>query len=180
MTDSSKQTAEIHVRRTTIDDAAAIARVQIRTWHDTYRGIIPDSYLVSMSEQQNTERWNRILNADTAKPSERLSLVASTKDFGVVGFVSGGPERDKVDGYTGELYAIYVLKEFQGSGCGKKLFTEFSKQMKQLGYPDILIWVLTDNPSTAFYTKMGGIEVRRKIVDIGGKALEETGYGFKL
>jgi len=41
------------------------------------------------------------------------------------------------------------------------------------------LWVLADNPAAGFYRHMGGRELRRKMLEIGGKALEEIAYGWE-
>ena len=37
------------LRRANINDAAAIAKVHVDTWKSTYKGIVPDDYLSSLS-----------------------------------------------------------------------------------------------------------------------------------
>lgn len=168
-----------HIRTARIDDAGAIARVQIDTWHTTYRGIVPDAFLRSMSYRENTERWSRGMRMAAERNLPRVTLVAESGDAGVVGFASGGPEREKIDGYDGELYALYLLKECHGRGIGADLMKEFMRKMSALGFESMLIWVLSANPTRRFYERMGGIEVRRKTIEIGGEELEETGYGWR-
>ena len=46
-------------------------------------------------------------------------LVAELDDQ-VVGFVSSGPIRERIPGYSGEFYALYVLPEAQGCGIGTR------------------------------------------------------------
>ncbi|SFC66585.1 Acetyltransferase (GNAT) family protein [Bacillus sp. OV322] len=51
---------------------------------------------------------------------------------GKFGFSSGGKERsDKYPVYTGELYAIYILKEYQGNGLGKLLVKPIIEELQQ-------------------------------------------------
>ncbi len=40
------------VREASLEDAPAIARVHVDTWRTTYRGIIPEDYLATLSYQQ--------------------------------------------------------------------------------------------------------------------------------
>ena len=42
-------------------DAAAIARVHVDAWRTTYRGIVPDEYLSSLSYEKSQQRWERLL-----------------------------------------------------------------------------------------------------------------------
>ncbi|WP_328286263.1 GNAT family N-acetyltransferase [Peribacillus psychrosaccharolyticus] len=43
-----------------------------------------------------------------------------------------GKERSsKYPDYTGELYAIYILKEYQGNGLGKLLVKPIIKELQQ-------------------------------------------------
>lgn len=42
----------------------------------------------------------------------------------------------------------------------------------------MLVWVLGDNPSRAFYETLGGRFLGEKDIEIGGVRLEEVAYGW--
>jgi HAD superfamily hydrolase (TIGR01509 family) len=46
---------QVRVREATPADAGAIARVHIESWRSTYRGIVPDEYLESLSHEGDME-----------------------------------------------------------------------------------------------------------------------------
>src|SRR5256885_15279552 len=97
------------------DDAAAIARVHVATWRTTYRGLLPGDFLDSLDEAGYEERWRRTI-------ADQVSGVYVAEDGReVVAFASGGRERAGEDGFAGELYAIYVMRESQGRGHGRAL-----------------------------------------------------------
>ncbi|BCU83346.1 hypothetical protein JIR001_31290 [Polycladomyces abyssicola] len=58
-------------------------------------------------------------------------MYVAENEFGtIVGFTGEGRERSGEPGYDGELYAIYLLKEFQCQGIGSesgKGFAAFKK-----------------------------------------------------
>src|SRR2546425_305336 len=91
------------IRTATVSDAPAIARVHVSSWLSTYRGLLPDDFLASLSEMNYTERWKRVITEGTSK------VVVAEDAAEVVGFASGGRERAGEPGYEGELYAIDVL-----------------------------------------------------------------------
>lgn len=45
------------IRKATIKDASAIAHVHVTSWHETYAGIIPDSYLARLDVNQKQAMW---------------------------------------------------------------------------------------------------------------------------
>jgi ribosomal protein S18 acetylase RimI-like enzyme len=97
----------------------------------------------------------------------------------LVGFASGGLERAGEPGYTGELYAIYVLDEFHGRGHGRELVRAVVAGLRELGLDDMIIWVLRDNqPARRFYERLGGVYVRAQPITIGSATLEEVSYGW--
>ena len=159
------------IRSASKDDAEGIARVQIDSWRDTYMGIIPDDYLTSMNYQTNSERWNKWLDHSHLPP-----IVAESPEGKIVGFAFGGKEREGDHPEEGEVYAIYLLPDWKGHGIGKALMKGLATTLHETGYNSLFVWVLVKNLSRGFYEKMGGTEVRRKIVEIGGKELEEVGY----
>ena len=42
-----------------------------------------------------------------------------------------------------------------------------------------MIWVLSDNPARFFYQRLGGKEVRRKTLPVGGAQVGATGFGWR-
>jgi ribosomal protein S18 acetylase RimI-like enzyme len=162
------------VRPAETDDAAAIARVHVATWRTAYRGLLPGDFLASLDEAGYAERWKRTLGDS----SLRVYVAENARE--VIGFASGGRERAGEDGYSGELYAIYVLREAQGRGHGRRLVQAVVGGLRELRLPDMLVWVLRDNASARrFYEKLGGVYVREQPITFGSALLQEVSYGWR-
>lgn len=162
------------VRAAGLDDAPSIARVHVATWRTAYRGLLPEAFLASMTEAQYTERWKRGI----ADPSSRVYVVED--EAGVVGFASGGRERAGENGYGGELYAIYVLDRAQRHGHGRELVRAVVAGLRDMGFHDMIIWVLRENePARKFYERLGGVYVRTQPITIGPALLQEVSYGWR-
>ena len=161
------------IRAATIDDAPAIAQVHVASWRSTYRTLLPADFLDSLSEVGYADRWRRFIG-------EAGNLVYVIEDAGrLVGFASGGRERAGEAGYKGELYAIYVLDDFQRRGHGRRLVHAVADGLKQMRLDDMIIWVLRDNaPARKFYEELGGTYVRAQSITIGSATLEEVSYGW--
>lgn len=156
------------------EDAAGIARVHLESWEITYRGILPDAVLDARNHQLLLNRWTRML---LDMKSDVRYFVAELDDA-VVGFASGGPERSGDAAYDGELYGIYLLPDQQRRGVGRALALAVAQHLFQCGKHAMLVWVLSDNPSRAFYERLGGIPVRTTLAVFGDVEYEETGYGW--
>lgn len=156
-------------------DAEGIARVHVDAWRSTYRGIVPDDVLDGLSYEKRQARWNEMLR--TAEQSRHHIWVAA--DLGrIVGFADGGREREGDPQYTGELYAIYILPEYQRKGTGRGLLGQIAARLVEEGHEAALVWVLADNPYRRFYERMGAVPVRTKEITIGGTPLTEVAYGW--
>jgi ribosomal protein S18 acetylase RimI-like enzyme len=163
------------VRRAELADARAIARVHVETWRTTYRGLLTDDFLASLDEAGYAERWRRVL-----VDSRNNRVYVAENAQGVIGFASGGRERAGEGGYRGELYAIYVLQEAQGDGHGRRLVQAVLGGLRELGLPDMIVWVLRENaPARRFYERLGGVYVREQPITIGPTTLQEVSYGWK-
>src|SRR5258707_8931738 len=109
------------IRPMRVKDVAGIARVHASTWQTTYRGIIPDDCLDAIQEDEWRERW--LLNLSEPRP-DTFGYVAENEENGeIAGFVRGGSTRYPELPYRGELYAIYILKVYQGHGLGRRLMS---------------------------------------------------------
>ena len=47
----------MEIRLAKVEDAMAIAKVQVESWHTTYKGIVPDSYLNSLDVKKREKVW---------------------------------------------------------------------------------------------------------------------------
>jgi GNAT superfamily N-acetyltransferase len=157
-------------------DAAAIAKVHVDSWRTTYRGIVPDDFLATLSYEQRTHMWRSILSQS---PPTSFVYVAEESGGQVIGFASGGPEHGGDPDYTGELYAIYLLEGYQRHGLGRHLTSTLVQRLVQAGMPSLLLWVLAANPCRAFYEVLGGQPLYDKHVLIGGTSLVEVAYGWR-
>jgi GNAT superfamily N-acetyltransferase len=161
------------IRRASPDDSAGIAKVHVQAWHETYKGIVPDSVLDGLDVADRTARWQKILTDNVERSA---AFVAEMPEDGIVGFVHCSPLRDRCNGSGGEITAIYVLRSAQRRGIGRGLFGVAAAFLKSLGMTELTIWVLAENqPARRFYVALGGMVTEEKIVTIG-RPMPEVAY----
>jgi ribosomal protein S18 acetylase RimI-like enzyme len=162
------------IRAALPNDAAEIARVHVESWRSSYRGLLADEFLDSLSEAGYADRWRRVIGDGASRV-----FVVEEPD-GVVGFASGGRERAGESGYEGELYAIYIVAGSQRKGHGRELVHTMAAALREKGLRDMIVWVLRDNTSAReFYERLGGTYVRSQPITIGPTTLEEVSYGWR-
>ena len=166
----------IRIRPAEPGDARGIAHVHVESWRTTYRGIVADEVLARLSEDDRAAFWRGVLDSSN---SPGHLYVATDDDIGVVGFASGGPERDRVANYSSELFAIYLLSSHQRRGLGQRLAAAVARGLALDGHSSMVVWVLARNPSREFYAALGGRLVASKAVEIGPDTLEEKAYGWQ-
>lgn len=166
----------MRIRLATAADAPAMGRVHVASWRTTYPGIVPDAALVRLDATVSAARWSRRF----ADPEYPQGIFVAEDDAGsVVGFATGGPERDGIPGHAGELYALYLLQEAQGRGAGRALVRAVADWLAADGVATLLAWVLAENHGArGFYERLGGRHVATKPYLIEGVALDEVAYGW--
>jgi len=165
----------MRIREATLDDAPGLARVHVDTWRTAYPGIIPAAHLAGLSYERSEARWHDHL---TGMDGRRFTYVAEEAGR-VIGLASGGPERDGLSGYDGELYGLYVLAEYQRHGVGRALLQVVAQHLATGGFKAMVIWVLKENvKARAFYEALGGVLVEEKAITIGGAELIDIAYGW--
>jgi ribosomal protein S18 acetylase RimI-like enzyme len=166
----------MNIRAAYAIDTLAIARVQVDSWRTTYAGIVPADYLASLSYEHQEKFWGHIVSTVSGAAAV---YVAETDTGEVVGFAASGPERSSNESYQGELYAIYLLEAYQRQGVGQQLTRAVVNGLLRHGLSSMLVWVLADNPSRAFYEAMGGHYVAERQITIGSAQLTEVAYGWR-
>lgn len=137
---------DIVVRPVRDVDAEALGRVHAACWHETYDHLISHAALERISPKRLAELWTHWTGQG---PEFRMS--AALDDGEIVGFVGSGPARDWDAPRARELYFIYLLAKYHGTGTGKKLFDAAVEP----GEP-LYLWVAEDNPRAhRFYVRNG-------------------------
>lgn len=143
-------------RKATKDDAYGIEYVAAHSWKESYWDYMPHDYL----ENRVLTIENKIERAIKLLESTNTYYVAeiNNKIVGILHFKENQNDKYKDYGY---LESIYVLKEYQGMGIGKKLFKIAIDGLQELGYNKMYLECLQGNKTIDFYKKYKG-----KIVEI--------------
>ncbi|MEO5778624.1 MULTISPECIES: GNAT family N-acetyltransferase [Arthrobacter] len=137
-------THELIVRPAGIGDAAAIARVHLQAWRESYAHLLPAETLAGLELDARQRRWRGILAA--AATSVWVACDAEV----VVGWASSGAGRDPDGPRPLELMGIYVLASHYGTGAGQLLLEA------AVGGSGAYLWIAENNPrASAFYRKHG-------------------------
>jgi ribosomal protein S18 acetylase RimI-like enzyme len=164
---------EITIRSARLEDAGPIARLDVETWQATYAGILATPYLAGLSSERRASGWANVIRRE---PKD--VRVAVTADGDIVGFGSCGNSRGE-PGFTSEVFTLYVAPDWQNQGIGRRLLLAMFARLVAEGHASAVIWVLRENPARFFYQRLGGKEVRRKLLPFNGTQVAASGYGWR-
>ncbi len=156
-----------------LEDAKAIARIEVETWRTTYAGVLPDRVLLNMSERRQTASWNSFLRH---RPDDVSVAVAGDN---VVGFGNCGSQRDHTIRFAGEIYTLYVAPDRQNQGFGRALLLGLFQRLIDTGHPTALLWVVRANPARFFYERLGGQQIMHRPIPVGGQPVDAIAYGWR-
>src|SRR5712672_652724 len=121
--------APLVIRDATLDDAEAMARIQVDGWNRAYASFIPDQLPASYDLEIRRAQWHDRL---AAPDPGTVHLLAAEADS-VLAIASGGPPlRDEVivegetDSYTAQVYGLYVTPARYGGGIGRRILGELA------------------------------------------------------
>lgn len=128
-------------------DRAAIAALQIASWTDTYRGMLPDTYIDGPMAADLQAKWA------TRRMGQGLwAWVAEGEESDIVGFAACAGDTDPV-----LLDNLHVSPPHRSQGWGAKLLWAARLGMAERGRPNLYLTVLASNPKArAFYLREGG------------------------
>jgi ribosomal protein S18 acetylase RimI-like enzyme len=149
-------------------DAAALARVHVRSWRETYAGLLPGPFLAQMNAGVYARRWRRQLMS--AEPPE--VVLCAEGAGGLVGYCGGSAA-----GGSAEVSTLYVIRPAQRRGVGKRLLSSAGKVLSARGARSMHLWVLNGNArARAFYEHLGGTPAEERAVGGWDGAYRETAY----
>ena len=149
----------------TKDEIKGKAAVHCQAWKEAYVGLVNQDFLdrrtMEMSLQSAQRAFDNGITTLIAKDRER-----------VVGFADFGRYRLDDLRDAGEIYAIYILKEYYGKGIGFALMKKALDALSE--YPQTAVWVLTGNERAIRFYKRCGFEFdgQKKEMEWGAPATE--------
>jgi ribosomal protein S18 acetylase RimI-like enzyme len=128
----------------TDEEISGKAFVHFQSWHETYEGLVDGEYMKTVT----LERCEQIARA------WRDNLLVAKDGNKVIGFAGYGRYRDETMAEYGEIFALYVLRAYQGRKVGIALMNEAVERLA--AHPAICLWVLKGNEKAIrFYEKYG-------------------------
>jgi ribosomal protein S18 acetylase RimI-like enzyme len=138
-----------------------MARVIVRCWQETYRGLMSDAVLDDPGLLAARERfWTSALTDERYRDNR---VAVAERDGELVGVAMSGPPLDDGAAWATQLYVLYVHAADHGSGAGPALLEAVVGPEES-----VALWVADPNPrAQAFYRKHGFVADGAAQVDRG-------------
>jgi L-amino acid N-acyltransferase YncA len=147
--------SELIFRDLTGADIPILAQLHATAWRQTYEPIFGKTYQFPTAELRERQWKEKFANRN----ANWFCIVAELKDR-LIGFVSGnGYSSEELPNYNGELNKLYLLKEYQKSGTGKKLFMAAVDRFLKNGIISIVAFTEPQNSVGKFFEYMGGKKI---------------------
>lgn len=144
---SQSMNAMVTIRPLHVSEIEAALRMKNQGWRQAYRGKLSDEILDALDDgvEAQAEAWRQGFEGQESVP-----FVAVDDDGAIVGIAGGGAARGEEPPAAMELYMLYVLEEYYGTGLGHAL------AKAAIGDAPACVWVLEGNErAIAFYAKLG-------------------------
>ena len=129
-----------------------------------------------MDLETSTDLWNRVLTSGTSA----ISVFVAASDRDVIGFAAGNMLAEPRHDLNAELTAVYLRREFQRAGTGRRLVCAVAEAQRAHGAIGLIAWVISGNKTArAFYERLGAMLLVEQPYEWDGVPLTEAGYGFK-
>ena len=135
------------IRDATLNDVPALAALHVKTWNDTYGSRGPGI-------ETRAYQWNELFKS---VGKNWFVLVIENKNRELVGFAKGQAyDQPELPGCKGELNKIYILRDYQRLGLGRKLVAMVARRFLNMGINNMVLFGIPQNPSCRFQEAMGG------------------------
>ncbi len=114
-------------------DVERLAALHARSWQETYRGILPDSFLDNDVAAERLAHWQEQFRIN----SPNQHLIVAEADGRLAGFACTVANHDPV--YGALLDNLHVATAYKGQGIGRHLMKLAAE------------WVQEHDPASAFY-----------------------------
>jgi GNAT superfamily N-acetyltransferase len=136
------------IRDATALDVPALASLHVTTWNATH-GWRPNGPTYELRERQ----WR---DAFGYPDGSWFCLVVERPNSALVGFAKGMLYDGDLQGFGGELNKIYLLREYQRQGLGRRLVGNAARRFLSQGITSMVLFGEVTNPSCRFWEVLSG------------------------
>ena len=137
------------IREATSDDISALAAVHVKTWSEAYWTVrFPPSY------KTREYQWRQQFQINDGS---WFCLVVENMHGQLIGFAKGNTySHSDLPEFSGELNKIYLLRQYQRLGIGRKLMGHVARKFLAQDIPNMVLFGTPENPSNKFHDSLGG------------------------
>jgi len=156
------------IRYADLNDSEILGKIHSESSQAGFKGIIPDNVLYDVfSFERRTKRFINELSIGSPKTAIAFE---NNKPAGLISFGScryGNNDKSWI-----EIWRVYLIKEFWGSGVAEDLVEWGINEIKKENIENIELWVLEENMrARSFYEKIGLMHDNTFQVSDSGKEL---------
>jgi GNAT superfamily N-acetyltransferase len=137
------------IRQATADDIPALSRLHVITWNATYAPLL----MKGPSEKIRETQWRQKF---AKNDPTWFCFVVENGSGELIGFAQGN--RSDHPEYAGELNKIYLLREYQGVGLGRRLIGVVAQRFLSEGVDSMWLFGDARNPSNKVWLALGGVK----------------------
>jgi GNAT superfamily N-acetyltransferase len=138
----------LSIREATPDDIRALAALHVATWNDTH-GWRPNG----PTEQLRERQWRAAFDD---RSDGWFAFVVTRPNGDLVGFATGRRNTGSLVEFGGELNKIYLLREYQRLGIGRRLMGCIARRFLQRKTTSMVLFGEAGNPSCRAWEALGG------------------------
>lgn len=138
--------ATFPIREATVADIPALARLHVKTWNATHAPLLVRGPGYTIRERQWEEAFAR-------NDPGWLCLVVERPDGELIGFAQANKSDHPL--FAGQLNQIYLLREYQRVGLGKRLIGRIARRFLSLGINSMWLFGDVRNPSRQAWIALG-------------------------
>lgn len=168
-----------YLKEVSIKDIKTLVELNIKTWQETYKDILPTTFLDTLKKNKESlikEEEERFIDD---KLDGTRKYLFNVDDVSVGYLIIGRCDIEKYNG-LGEIKALYLTKKVQNRGYGTMLFNRAIKELKSMGFNEIIIGCINKSSANDFFFHLGAKFIsqnKRFIMDL---EVEENIYLYEL
>ena len=166
------------IRPATPDDAPELAQIHWDSWIATYGGVLPPAAFDAFPLAAREALWHSTALVMQHAPAKQQQLLVAQAGALLLGFACLGPLR--ANGVLlpaperGEVWALYLRPDALRRGTGSRLWSASQAWLRQAGFSEVYVWVLSANTgAVAFYRSQGCEQVDARVFDANGVPVDE-------